>query len=57
MNKSPFLLSLLQEYVLCFRMRLAAMLLRREYETNTSLSEFNVLDGEDFIDVSFDVRL
>jgi len=52
---SSFVLSL-ENAVFCLRMFLGAVLLRHEYESQPSLQEFNVLDGEDFIDVSVDFR-
>jgi hypothetical protein len=39
----------LQIRVARLRIFLAALLLRREYETSLSLREFNALDGDDFL--------
>jgi hypothetical protein len=54
MNKFSSLIISLQGYAFCFRMWFATVLLRHEYETNTALQEFNVLDSSDFVETVFD---
>ena len=40
--------NLFNEQLLRFRMWMGALLLRKEYEFNSALQEFNALDTEDF---------
>ena len=56
MNKIPSLIVSLQGYAFRFRMWFAAILLHHEYETNTALQEFNLLDSDDFVGTVFDSR-
>jgi hypothetical protein len=56
MDRISFFLFSLRNLVFRIRMRLAALLLQREYAANPVPREFNALEADDFVEVASYIR-